>query len=66
MYIQLGLHLTEDLGLKSVTIDQNTTELESDSVLLKNVAVCILKAISLNSKDISLQDLLNRNDIRIG
>ncbi|GEM_PF-5796666 len=64
-YIQLGIHLNEELGLKSVTIDHNTTGLPNDSELLKRVAMTILKAIVLNKESVAVQDLLNELDIRI-
>lgn len=65
-YIQLGINLNEELGLKSVTIDYNTTGLPNDSELLKLVAMTILKAIVLNKESVAVQDLLNDLDITIG
>lgn len=62
-YIQLGVHLNEGLGITSVTIDHNTTDLPSDSELIKKVAFTLLKAINLNKEDVMLQDLLNEMDI---
>lgn len=62
-YIQFGIHLNERLGIKSVTIDHNTTDLPSDSQLIKIVAITLLKAIHLNKEDIMLQDLFNELDI---
>lgn len=58
-YIQFGVHLNENLGIKAVTIDHNTTRLPSDSQLLKRVAFTLLKSIELNKEDVMLQDLLN-------
>lgn len=58
-YIQFGVHLNERLGITSVTIDHNTTDLPNDSELIKRVAFTLLKAIQLNKGDIMLQDLLN-------
>lgn len=47
-YIQIGLHLNEGLAIKSVTIDHNTTDLPSDSELIKRVALTLLKSLKLN------------------
>jgi hypothetical protein len=58
-YIQLGLHLTDDLGIKSVTIDHNETDLPSDSKLITLIAFALLKSIHLNKSDLELQDMLN-------
>lgn len=62
-YIQFGVHLNERLGIKAVTIDHNTTDLPSDSELIKRVAFTLLKSIQLNKEDVMLQDLLNELDI---
>lgn len=62
-YIQFGVHLNERLGIKAVTIDHNTTDLPSDSELIKRVAFTLLKSIHLNKEDVMLQDLLNELDI---
>lgn len=62
-YIQLGIHLSEDLGLQSVTIDFNSTELDSDSDLVKRVAITLLKSMILNKEDVQIQDILNKYDI---
>lgn len=62
-YIQLGIHLTKDLGLNMVTVDHNTTSLPSDSVLIKKLSFALLKSISLNKDDLALQDLLNELNI---
>lgn len=57
--IQLTFRLTETLGMKSVTVDLNTTDLPSDSELIKKLAFTILKSLSLNKEDIAVQNLLN-------
>lgn len=62
-YIQIGVHMDEKFGIRSVTIDENTTHLVSDSQLIKNLCVAILKAISLNNDDVMVQDLLNSIDL---
>ena len=62
-YIQFGIHLNERLGITSATIDHNTTDLPSDSELIKRVAFTLLKSLQLNKEDVMLQDLLNELDI---
>jgi hypothetical protein len=57
--IQVQYVLNEDLGLKSVSIDINTTDLNSDSELIKKLAITVLKALSMNKEDVMVQDLLN-------
>lgn len=42
-YIQLGIHLNENLGITSVMIEENTTDLSHDSELVKKAAITILK-----------------------
>ena len=58
-YIKLGLFFNDELGLKSVRIDHNDTGLPDDSVLLKRVALTLLKAIRINEDSVKVQDLLN-------
>ena len=64
-YIQLGIHLTEELGLKSVTIDHNETDLPSDSNLINLVAFALLRSINLNKESVDLQDVLNELGITV-
>lgn len=63
-YIELGIFLTDDLGIKSIVIDQNDTGLESDSKLLKKVCIAILESLSLNKQDVEIQDMLNNLNIK--
>lgn len=63
--IQIGVHLNERLGIKSVTFDINTTELPSNSETLKRVALTILEAIALNKEMVMTQDLLNELNIKV-
>lgn len=58
-YIQLDFDLTEDLGVRSVGIAYNDTGMPSDSILIKRIAIATLKALSMNSEDVQLQDILN-------
>ena len=62
-YIQIGLHLNEDLGLEAATFEHNTTHLQSDSDLLKLIGIALLKAVSINKDDLVVQDLLDELDI---
>lgn len=62
-YIQLGIHLTDDLGIKLVTIDHNDTGLKTDSDLLLQIAFTMLKSLNLNKESVKVQDLLNELDI---
>lgn len=64
-YIQLGIHLNDELGIKAVTFDNNDTGLANDSELLKNVAFAIMKAVAINKESVKVQDLLNELDIKI-
>lgn len=63
-HIKLTIGLTDELGIKSVTIDYNDTELKSNSELVQRVAFTLLKAYSLNKDDMKLQDLLNELNIK--
>jgi len=63
--IQLSFTLTKELGLKSIIIDCNTTNMPSDSELVKKLAFTVLKSIQLNKEDILVQDLLNEIGINI-
>jgi len=56
--IILNIKLTDDLGIKSVEITNNT-ELKTDSDLLANIAYALLKAKSLNKDSLLIQDMLS-------
>lgn len=62
-YIEFGINLNEGLGITSVSINYNTTNLPSNSELVKKVAFTLLKSIYSNKEDLMLQDLLNELDI---
>ena len=64
-YIELGINLTDDLGIASVIINQNDTNLPSDSNLINRVAFTLLKSMHLNKENIDLQDFLNELDITL-
>lgn len=64
-YIQLGIVLTDDLILRSLTFQANDTGLPSNSELALNIAQAIAKSISLNKESVSVQDMLNELNIRI-
>ena len=63
-YVELGIFLTDDLGIKAVVIDQNETGLPSNSELIEKVCITLLKSLSLNKEDVQLQDLLNELNIK--
>lgn len=63
-WIQLSLHLTDDLGIKNVVIDYNDTGLESNSELVRLIAVTLLKSLKLNKDTLAVQDLLNELGIK--
>ena len=63
-YIELGIQLTDDLRLKSVTVNHNNTDFESDSKLIQRLAFAILKSIHANKESTGVQDLLNELDIK--
>lgn len=56
--IILNIKLTDDLGIKSVEITNNT-QLKTDSDLLVNIAYALLKAKSLNKDSLLIQDMLS-------
>jgi hypothetical protein len=58
-YIELGFDLTDELGIKSVLINHNDTELKNDSELLRSISIAILKALESNKESLTVQDLLN-------
>lgn len=62
-YIQIGVHLDDQLGIKKATIEWNSTHLPSDSELIKRVAMTLLRSLHLNKHDVMIQDLLNELDI---
>jgi len=62
-FIQIGVHLNEDLGITSATIDHNTTKLESNSELLRLISIALLKSIYLNKEDLQFQELLSELNI---
>ena len=55
--------MDDKLSLTSLTIDANTTELPSDSKLVKNIAIALLKSIAVNKEDLGIQDLLTELNI---
>ena len=63
--VEMSLEFTEDNGLRSVTIHLNETELETDSKLLKRIAVCILQALKENKDSVEMQDDLHELGVSI-
>jgi hypothetical protein len=64
-HITLTLKLTDNLGIKSIIIDDNETELPSDSNLIKICAIAMLESIAINKEDLQVQDILNDLDIKV-
>ena len=62
-HIQLRFVIGNDYSLKSVIFDYNDSGLPSDSALLKNLAMAMLKSLVKNKESIAVQDLLNELDI---
>lgn len=58
-YIQFGIQLTDDLGIKAVVIEYNDTGLDNDSKLIETVAFTLLRSLNLNKESVAVQDLLN-------
>jgi len=58
-HVQLTISLSEDLEMKTVSIDYNDTGLPDNSELVKKIAYTLLKSLSINKDDIKVQDLLN-------
>lgn len=63
-YIEFGVNLNNELGIKSLIINQNTTELPNNSELIKLVAIGLLKAVKLNEDSLAVQDLMSELGIK--
>lgn len=57
--ISLDIVLSDELGIKGVTISYNDTGLPNDSKLIEIVAFTLLKSLNLNKESVAVQDLLN-------
>ncbi len=57
-HVQLTLHMTDELALKSVSIDFNSTHFPNDSKLVKLACLTLLKSLHLNKDSVLVQDLL--------
>lgn len=62
-YVELGIYLTDDLGIESVSINHNDTHLKSDSKLIKIAALALVKASQVNKETLEIQDLLEDSNI---
>lgn len=65
-HIQISIDLSDELGIKSASINYNDTGLKSDSELVIKVAYTLLQSFSANKDDVLLQDLLREVNIPIG
>ncbi len=63
--INLTLHLSDELGIKSIDINYNDTNLPSNSELLFNIAMTLLKSLHLNEDSVKVQDLLQELNIKV-
>jgi hypothetical protein len=63
--LQIHFEFTEELVLKKVVFLHNETGIEESPVLMRQLAICLLKRISLNKEDIELQDILFKAGIKI-
>lgn len=61
----IQFNFNEDLGLASLQIIHNDTGLDSDSLLIKHLGVCLIKSVNENQESLVLQDLLNATGIGI-
>jgi hypothetical protein len=62
--ITISIGLTDELGIKVVTIDQNDTHLPENSTLIKMVCVGILKSLKASEDSVAVQDLLSELKIK--
>lgn len=58
-YIQIGINLTDDLGIKSVSIDHNDTLIPSDSKLIFKIGEALIRSVIQNKESVAIQDILN-------
>ena len=65
-YIQLGINLNDQLGIKSVIVEHNDTGFADDSKLIEMVATALLKGLRMNKDSIQVQELLKELGIERG
>jgi hypothetical protein len=58
-YIQLGLEFSDELQLKSISIQYNETELKSDAELIIKISKALLISFEKNKESIELQEILS-------
>lgn len=63
-HVQLSIGLTDELKLKTISININTTGLAPDSKLIKSICMAILLSYERESDSIATQDLLNELNIK--
>lgn len=64
-HIQISIDLTDELGIKSASVNYNDTGLKSDSELVIKVAYALLQSFSVNKDEVLLQDLLRDVNISV-
>ena len=57
--ITISFEITEENKLKSTTFEFNNTSMKSDSETLMKLFYTGLKALTINSEDVKIQDMLN-------
>lgn len=62
--IQLTFTMSDELFLKSVTIDQNDTGLKNDSELILKVCSAIIRSFMNNKDSLAVQDMFNELNIK--
>jgi hypothetical protein len=62
--ISLIVHLDDNLDMEGVTIVENTTDIKTDSNLLRYLCVTLWESLEANKTELDLYDELN--DIGIG
>jgi len=63
-HISITLNMTDDLGIQSVTIDYNDTNLPDNGELLELISKALLKGLAMNNDKIVVQDLLNELNLK--
>lgn len=63
--IVLEIHLTDDLGLKTIVFQYNDSGLKSDYTLLYKIAWAILKSIHSNEDYLKMQEMLSELNIAL-
>ena len=63
--IQITFNLTDELGIKSIVIDQNDTGLPNNTDTIENLAFALYKVIKVNRQDLQIQDILHESKLKL-